>query len=150
MASAVATLEPQIAAKSVQATTVTRPSEPCRLPNQAVARLTSARATPPRRMKAAAMTKSGSAISVAELSSSMIFWAMPTSGWPLIQKRIEAQTPSTRKIGIPAASRPKKSRRNSAVHTSCCRPRRPAIREGRCRRWSSAPDPSGSSSGAGG
>jgi len=37
MASAVATLEPQIAAKSVQATTVTRPSEPRMPPSQAVA-----------------------------------------------------------------------------------------------------------------
>ena len=83
MASAVATLEPQIAANSVQATTVTSPSEPCRLPNQAIATSTKAFATPPRRMNAAAITNSGSAIRVGELSSSMIFWATPISGWSL-------------------------------------------------------------------
>src|SRR5256885_3667097 len=116
MASAVATLEPQIAAKSVQETTVTSPSEPCRLPNQAEARSTSALATPPRRMNAAAITKSGSAIRVGELSSSIIFCATPISGWSLTKNRIEAETPSTRKIGMPAASRPKNIRRKSAAH----------------------------------
>src|SRR5437764_208421 len=116
MASAVATLEPQIAAKSVQETTVTSPSEPCRLPNHAEATSTSALATPPRRMNAAAITKSGSAIRVGELSSSIIFWATPISGWSLTKNRIEAETPSTRKIGMPAASRLKNIRRKSAAH----------------------------------
>jgi hypothetical protein len=83
MASAVASLDPQIAANRVHATTVTRPSEPCRLPNQALATSTRALATPPRRMNAAAITNSGSAIRVEELSSSTIFCATPISGWSL-------------------------------------------------------------------
>ena len=82
IASAVATLEPQIAANSVQATTVTRPSEPGRPPSQAAARLTSASAMPPKRMKVAAITNSGSAIKVGEFNSLMTSCAAPTSGWP--------------------------------------------------------------------
>ena len=80
IASAVATLEPQIAANSVQATTVTKPSDPGSPPSQADARFTSALATPPNRMKAAAITNSGSAIKDGELSSLMTSCAAPTSG----------------------------------------------------------------------
>ena len=83
IASAVATLEPQIAANSVHATTVTRPSEPRMPPSQAVATSTSALATPPERMKAAAITNSGSAISVVELSLLITICAAPISGWPV-------------------------------------------------------------------
>ena len=66
IASAVATEDPQIAANSVQATTVTSPSEPRMPPSQAAETSTSALATPPWRMNAAAMTNSGSDISVDE------------------------------------------------------------------------------------
>ena len=68
MARAVATDEPEIAANSAQETTATRPSEPLMPPSHAAETSTSACATPPRRMKAAAITNSGSAISVVELS----------------------------------------------------------------------------------
>src|ERR1700761_8687999 len=107
MASAVATEEPQIAANRVQETTVTRPSEPRTPPIQAVHRSTSALATPPWRMKAAAITNSGSDMSVDEFSESMMTWAMPISGWPEKKNSAAAHAPSTRKIGMPAASRPK-------------------------------------------
>ena len=80
IASAVATLEPQIAANSVQATTVTSPSDPGRPPSHAAARFTSALAMPPNRMNVAAITNSGSAIRVGEFSSLMMSWAAPTSG----------------------------------------------------------------------
>ncbi len=80
IASAVATLEPQIAANSVQATTVTRPSDPGSPPSQAAARLTRALAMPPNRMNAAAITNNGSAINDGELSSLMTSCAAPTSG----------------------------------------------------------------------
>ena len=50
MASAVATDEPQIAANSVQETTVTSPNEPRMPPNHAEVRSISARAIPPWRM----------------------------------------------------------------------------------------------------
>ncbi len=83
IASAVATDEPQIAANRVQATTVTSPSEPRMPPSQAEATSTSACATPPRRMNAAAMTNSGSAIRVEELRWSITTCATPTSGSPL-------------------------------------------------------------------
>ena len=73
-------LEPQIAANSVQATTVTSPSDPGSPPSQAAARLTSALAMPPKRMNVAAITNNGSAIRVGELSSLMMSWAAPTSG----------------------------------------------------------------------
>ncbi len=112
MASAVATEEPQMAANSVHDTTVTRPRAPRMVPNQPMATSTSALATPPRRMNAAAMTKSGRAISVVELSSSTIFCAIEISGAPLTVNSTAAHTPSTRKIGMPAASRPKNSSRN--------------------------------------
>ena len=74
--------EPQIAAKSVQETTVTRPSEPRTPPSQAAETSTSARATPPWRMKAAAITNSGSDISEDELSWSVMTCATPISGSP--------------------------------------------------------------------
>ena len=80
IASAVATLEPQIAANSVQATTVTNPSDPGSPPSHAAARFTSASAMPPNRMNVAAITNSGSAIRVGELSSLMTSCAAPTSG----------------------------------------------------------------------
>jgi len=67
IASAVATEDPEIAANSVQATTVTSPSEPRMPPSQAAEKSTSAFATPPWRMKVAAMTNNGSDISVGEL-----------------------------------------------------------------------------------
>ena len=51
-------------------------------PSQAVETSTSALATPPWRMNAAAITNSGSAISVEELSWSMTTCATPISGWP--------------------------------------------------------------------
>ncbi len=82
MASAVATDDPQIAANSVHATTVTRPSAPLSPPSQTVARSTSARAMPPWRMKAAAMTNSGSDISVGAFRWSMMTCATPISGSP--------------------------------------------------------------------
>jgi hypothetical protein len=82
IASAVATLEPQIAANSVHATTVTRPSEPRIPPSHAVATSTSALATPPERMNAA-ITNSGSAIRVLELSLLITICAAPISGWPV-------------------------------------------------------------------
>ncbi len=82
IASAVATEEPQMAANRVQATTVTRPSEPRMPPSQAEARSTSARAMPPCRMNAAAITNSGSDISVGEFRWSMMTCATPISGWP--------------------------------------------------------------------
>ena len=82
MASAVATLEPQMAANSVHETTVTRPSEPRMPPSHTVAKSTSALATPPERMNALAMTNSGSAISVVEFRSLITPWARPMSGWP--------------------------------------------------------------------
>ena len=66
MASAVATDEPEIAANSVQATTVTSPSEPLMPPSHAADKSTSAFATPPWRMKVAAITNSGSDIRVGE------------------------------------------------------------------------------------
>src|SRR5215831_16801163 len=118
IASAVATLEPQIAANSVQATTVTRPSEPGSPPSHAAARSTSALATPPNRMNAAAMTNSGSAIRVGELSSLMTSWATPTSGWPEAAYITAAHSPSTRKTGIPAASRPRNSDRKAVIARS--------------------------------
>lgn len=80
IAKAVATDDPEIAANSAQDTTATSPSEPLMPPSQAIDRSTSACATPPRRMKAAAITKSGKAISVVELSWSIMFWASPTIG----------------------------------------------------------------------
>ena len=113
IASAVATDEPHIAANKVQDTTVTRPSAPRICPNQPVATSTSALATPPRRMNAAAITNSGSAISVLEFSSSTIFCAMETNGCPVAANSPAALMPSTRKIGIPAASRPKKATRKT-------------------------------------
>ena len=66
IASAVATEDPQIAANSVQATTVTRPNEPRIPPNHAAETSTSAFATPPWRMNAAAITNSGNDIRVEE------------------------------------------------------------------------------------
>ncbi len=82
MASAVATEEPQIAANSVHATTVTRPSEPRMPPSQAAATSTSARATPPCRMNAAAMTNRGSETRADEFRWSRMTCATPTSGSP--------------------------------------------------------------------
>jgi hypothetical protein len=52
-------------------------------PSQAVATSTSALATPPERMKAAAITNSGSAIRVVELSLLITICAAPISGWPV-------------------------------------------------------------------
>lgn len=77
-----ATLEPQIAANSEHATTVTTPREPRMPPSHAIERSISALATPPERMKAAAITNSGSAIKVVELSLSITSCAAPISGWP--------------------------------------------------------------------
>ncbi len=61
-----ATDEPEIAANSVHATTVTSPSAPLMPPSQAADKSTSAFATPPWRMKVAAITNNGSDISVGE------------------------------------------------------------------------------------
>jgi hypothetical protein len=69
-----------MAANRVQATTVTSPRDPGSPPSQAAARFTSALATPPNRMNAAAITNNGSAIKVGELSSLMTSCAAPTSG----------------------------------------------------------------------
>ncbi len=115
MAIAVATLEPQIAANSVQATTVTRPSDPGSPPSHAADRLTSALAMPPKRMKAAAITNSGSAIKVGEFNSLMTSCAAPTSGWPDRTNMAPAQSPSTRKTGIPVARNPTKSARKLVI-----------------------------------
>jgi hypothetical protein len=82
IASAVATEEPQMAANRVQATTVTSPSEPRMPPSQAGETSTRALATPPWRMKAAAITNSGSDIRVEEFRWSMMTWATPIIGWP--------------------------------------------------------------------
>src|SRR5260221_7411725 len=111
IASAVATLDPQMAANSVQATTVTKPREPGSPPSQAAARLTKALAIPPNRMNAAAITNNGSAIKVGELSSLMTSCAAPTSGWPDAMNMAPAHSPSTRKTGIPVASSPTNSAR---------------------------------------
>ena len=116
MASAVATDDPQIAANSVQETTVTRPSEPRTPPIQAVQRSTRALATPPWRMKAAAITNNGNDIRVEELSESITTCVMPISGWPETKNSTAAQAPSTRKIGMPEASRPKNITKKSSVH----------------------------------
>ena len=72
IASAVATDDPQIAANNVQATTVTSPSEPRMPPSHAAETSTSAFATPPWRMNAAAITNNGSDISVEEFNWSMM------------------------------------------------------------------------------
>ncbi len=112
IASAVATDEPEIAANSAHDTTATRPSEPFTPPSHAVDRSTSACATPPRRMNAAAITNNGSDISVVELSWSIMFCASPIIGWSDRKYSTAAQAPSTRKIGMPAASKPKNSTRN--------------------------------------
>src|ERR1700742_2521456 len=117
MASAVATDEPQIAANKVQETTVTKPSEPRTPPIQAVQRSTSALATPPWRMKAAAITNKGSDIRVVEFIESMTTCVMPISGWSETKNSTAAQAPSTRKIGMPEASRPKKIQKKRKVHT---------------------------------
>ena len=82
MANAVATDDPQIAANRVQATTVTSPSEPRMPPSQAAETSTRALATPPWRMKAAAITNSGSDIRVEEFRWSMRTCATPIRGWP--------------------------------------------------------------------
>src|SRR5215472_13730277 len=115
MASAVATLEPQIAANRVQATTATRPRDPGSPPSHAAARSTNALAMPPNRMNAAAMTNNGSAIKVGELSSLTTSCARPTSGCPDITNMAPAHRPSTRKTGIPAASSPTKRVRKAAT-----------------------------------
>ena len=115
MASAVATLEPQIAANMAQAITQTTPSPPRTLPTQAAATSTSALAMPPRCMNDAAMTKKGTASKVVELSSSSIFWAMPTSGLPSTANIVPAETPSTSQIGSPMPSRTKKMAANTLV-----------------------------------
>ena len=115
MASAVATLEPQIAANIAQAATQTTPRPPRTLPTQAAATSTNALAIPPRCMKEAAMTKKGTASNVVELSSSSIFWAMPTSGLPSMANIVPAETPSTSQIGRPMPSRTKKMTANSLV-----------------------------------
>ena len=112
IASAVATDDPQIAANSVQATTVTSPSEPRTPPSHAADTSTSAFATPPWRMNAAAITNSGSDISAGEFSWSMITCARPIIGSPETAYRTAVHAPSTRKIGIPADSRPKNISRN--------------------------------------
>src|ERR1700722_8152223 len=61
----------------------------------------------------------------------MMTWATPISGSPEAKYRIEAQSPSTRKIGMPTASRPKNSTRNRMISMTgspapsvCFRPRR--------------------------
>ncbi len=92
------------------------PSAPRRRPNQAAATSTSDLATPPRPMKAAAITNSGKAINVEEFSSSAIFCAITTSGCPDTENSTAAQAPSTRKIGMPEASNPKNISRNKAVN----------------------------------
>ncbi len=116
IANAVATDDPEIAANSAHDTTATSPSDPLIPPSHAADRSTSACATPPRRMNAAAITNNGSAISVVEFSWSIMFCATPTIGWPETKNRIAAQVPSTRKIGMPAASRPKNITRNPTTH----------------------------------
>src|SRR5215475_1499397 len=118
IAIAVATLDPQIAANIVQATTVTRPSDPGRPPSQAADRSTSALAMPPKRMKAAAITNSGSAIKVGEFNSLMTSWAAPTSGWPDNANMAPAQSPSTRNTGIPIARKPINKVRKLAISSS--------------------------------
>ena len=72
---AVATDDPHIAAKIVQERTQTRPRPPRTWPIHAWAATIRARATPPRSMKVAAITKYGTASSVVELSSSVSFCA---------------------------------------------------------------------------
>ncbi len=67
-------------------------------------------------MNAAAMTNSGNAINVVELSWSIMFCATPTSGWSDTKYSTDAQVPSTRKIGMPAASRPKNNNRKPTAH----------------------------------
>src|SRR5882724_12182943 len=104
-----------MAANRVQATTVTRPSDPGSPPSQAAERLTSAWAMPPKRMKAAAITNSGSAIRVGEFSSLMTSCAAPTSGWPDSAYMAPEQSPSTRKTGIPIARNPTKNVRKLVI-----------------------------------
>ncbi len=110
-----ATDDPQIAANSVQATTVTSPNEPRIPPSHAAETSTSAFATPPWRMNAAAMTNSGSDISVEEFRLSMMTCATPIIGSPDTRYSTVAHAPSTRKIGMPAASRPKNITRKRIV-----------------------------------
>src|ERR1700733_2846465 len=116
--SAVATDDPQIAANKVQATTVTNPNDPRIPPSQAADTSTSAFATPPWRMNAAAITNNGSDISVEEFKWSMMTCATPIIGCPDTAYSTAAHAPSTRKIGIPAASSPKNMTRNSTVAIS--------------------------------
>src|ERR1700761_2341699 len=115
IARAVATEDPQMAANRVQATTVTRPSEPRMPPSQAADTSTSAFATPPWRMNAAAMTNSGSDINAEEFRWSMMTCANPIIGWPDTAYSTAAQAPSTRKMGMPAARRGKNRGRKRMV-----------------------------------
>ena len=59
--------------------------------------------------KTAARHFNGSAINVGELSSLTTSCARPTSGCPDTKNIAPAHSPSTRKIGIPAPSRPANS-----------------------------------------
>ena len=67
-------------------------------------------------MNAAAITNSGSDTRAEEFRWSRMTCATPISGSPDTAYRIAEHTPSTRNTGIPAASRPKNSSRNRAVH----------------------------------
>ena len=67
-------------------------------------------------MKAAAITNSGSDIRVEEFIESITTWVMPISGWPETKNSTAAQAPSTRKIGMPEASRPKNITKKRADH----------------------------------
>ena len=96
MASAVATEDPEIAAKTVQAAIQTTPSPPGSHPAQTSATSMSTRAIPPRCIKAAARTKNGIAINNEEFRLSTICEANPIRGLPSMMKLTIAVLPNTR------------------------------------------------------
>ncbi len=106
MATTVAGLEPETAAKSAQAATPARPNPPYQCPTIAEAKAIMRRATPPWVRKLPARMKKGIAM-ISNFSMPVkSFRATASSGtWVMVKRKVSTVRPSAMEIGIPVSMR---------------------------------------------
>ncbi len=113
MATTVAWLEPETAAKSAQAATTARPSPPYQCPTNAEAKAIMRLVTTPRVRKLSARMKQGIAM-ISNFSISVKnFSATASSGtYVMVKSKVITVRPSAMEIGIPVSMRASSSPKN--------------------------------------
>lgn len=125
----VAGLEPEIAAKNTQLSTVVMPSPPVTCPTKALARLISLRTSPPVSMTALAKKKNGTAMSEKWSRLANAFWPMIGSGIGSSSSEVTTtDPPRATATGAPMAIRRKKAATSRIIVTTRLPTGRAALR----------------------